>query len=78
MLEERELGRALIAGGVAFRIFLWLVPFGLVAAAVLSIWSEQDPEGLESAARDLGVGAAALSYRTAALSTELRGLGDSA
>jgi len=26
----RDLGGGLIAGGVAFRIFLWLVPFGLV------------------------------------------------
>ena len=72
MQEERELGGALIAGGVAFRIFLWLVPFGLVAAAVLSIWSEQDPEGLESAARDLGVGAPAAHGAAAALQSNER------
>jgi uncharacterized BrkB/YihY/UPF0761 family membrane protein len=59
MRRERELGGGLLAGGVAFRVFLWLVPFGLVLAAALSLWSEHDPEGLESAARDLGVGAAA-------------------
>ena len=35
------------------------VPFGLVTAAVLSFWSEQDPEGLESAARNFGIGSAA-------------------
>ena len=28
-------GGGLIAGGVAFRIFLWLVPLGLVVAALL-------------------------------------------
>jgi hypothetical protein len=40
--SERELGGGLIAGGVAFRLFLWLVPLGLVVAAVLSFWSERD------------------------------------
>lgn len=65
--NERELGGGLIAGGVAFRIFLWLVPFGLVAAAVLSFWSEQDPDGLESAARRFGVGAAAAQAASEAL-----------
>jgi uncharacterized BrkB/YihY/UPF0761 family membrane protein len=57
--HERELGGGLIAGGLAFRIFLWLVPFGLVVAALLSFWSEHDPEGLEDASREFGVGAAA-------------------
>ena len=57
--SERDLGGGLIAGGVAFRIFLWLVPFGLVVAAILSFWSELDPEGLEKASRELGIGAAA-------------------
>ena len=74
MQDERDLGGALIAGGVAFRIFLWLVPFGLVAAAVLSFWSEQDPEGLESAARDLGVGAAAAHAAAEALQSNERNI----
>jgi uncharacterized BrkB/YihY/UPF0761 family membrane protein len=67
MQNERELGGGLIAGGVAFRVFLWLVPFGLVVAAVLSFWSDQDPDGLESAARDFGVGAAAAQGAAEAL-----------
>lgn len=57
--RERSLGGGLIAGGVALRIFLWLVPSGLVTAAMLSFWSEKDPEGLESAARHFGIGSAA-------------------
>jgi YihY family inner membrane protein len=65
--NERELGGGLIAGGVAFRMFLWLVPFGLVVAAVLSFWSEHDADGLESAARDFGVGAAAAEAAAEAL-----------
>ena len=67
LTNERELGGGLIAGGVAFRIFLWLVPFGLVAAALLSFWSEQDPGGLEGAARRFGVGAAAAQAASEAL-----------
>jgi membrane protein len=64
---ERELGGGLIAGGVAFRIFLWLVPFGLVVAAALSFWSDLDSDGLESAARRFGIGAAAAQAASEAL-----------
>jgi uncharacterized BrkB/YihY/UPF0761 family membrane protein len=69
---ERDLGGGLIAGGVAFRIFLWLVPFGLVVAALLSLWSEQDEQGLEEASRELGIGAAAAEAATEALQTSGR------
>jgi uncharacterized BrkB/YihY/UPF0761 family membrane protein len=65
--SERDLGGGLIAGGVAFRIFLWLVPFGLVVASVLSFWTELDPNGLESAARRFGIGAAAAQAASEAL-----------
>jgi uncharacterized BrkB/YihY/UPF0761 family membrane protein len=67
--SERDLGGGLIAGGVAFRIFLWLVPFGLVVAALLSFWSVHDEDGLEAAAREFGVGAAAAEAATEALRT---------
>jgi uncharacterized BrkB/YihY/UPF0761 family membrane protein len=65
--QERELGGGLIAGGVAFRVFLWLVPFGLVVAALLSFWSEHDPDSLEEASREFGVGAAAAEAAREAL-----------
>jgi uncharacterized BrkB/YihY/UPF0761 family membrane protein len=65
--SEREIGGGLLAGGVAFRIFLWLVPFGLVLAAALSFWSEYDADGLESAARQFGIGAAAAQAAAEAL-----------
>ena len=64
---ERDLGGGLIAGGVAFRMFLWLVPFGLVIAAVLSFWSEHDQGGLERASREFGIGAAAAEAAAEAL-----------
>ncbi len=67
LTTERELGGGLIAGGVAFRIFLWLVPFGLVVAALLSFWTELDPDGLEAAARRFGIGAAAAQAASEAL-----------
>ena len=64
---ERDLGGGLIAGGVAFRIFLWLVPFGLVVASLFSFWSEYDQGGLERASRELGAGAAAAEAAAEAL-----------
>jgi uncharacterized BrkB/YihY/UPF0761 family membrane protein len=70
--HERDLGGGLIAGGVAFRIFLWLVPFGLVVAAALSFWTELDPDGLEAAARRFGISAAAAHAAFEALHSSSR------
>jgi uncharacterized BrkB/YihY/UPF0761 family membrane protein len=56
---ESRLGGALIEAGVAFRFFLWLVPFGLVVAALLSVWSNVDADALEDEARRFGITAAA-------------------
>ena len=49
MALERETtaGGTLIAGGLAYRLFLWLLPFSLVVAAIASFWELEDPEGLE-------------------------------
>ena len=65
--NEHDAGGGLIAGGVAFRFFLWLVPFGLILASIGSLWSEYDEGGLESAARDFGLGAAAAEAASEAL-----------
>jgi uncharacterized BrkB/YihY/UPF0761 family membrane protein len=65
--QERELGGGLIAGGVAFRAFLWLVPFGLVLAALLSLWSEHDADGYEEVSREFGISAAAAEAAAEAL-----------
>jgi uncharacterized BrkB/YihY/UPF0761 family membrane protein len=72
---ERDLGGGLIAGGVAFRVFLWLVPFGLVVAALLSFWSGYDQGGLERASRELGVGATAAQAAAEALEASDRNRG---
>jgi uncharacterized BrkB/YihY/UPF0761 family membrane protein len=49
------------AGGLAYKLFFWLVPLGLVLAAVLSFWVESSPASLEDAARDYGISGAATS-----------------
>jgi uncharacterized BrkB/YihY/UPF0761 family membrane protein len=36
--RETTAGGTLIAGGLAYRLFLWLLPFALVVAAVSSFW----------------------------------------
>jgi uncharacterized BrkB/YihY/UPF0761 family membrane protein len=72
---ERDLGGGLIAGGVAFRIFLWLVPLGLVVAALLSFWVEHDEDGLEDATQEFGIGAAAAQTAAKALEAGDRNAG---
>jgi uncharacterized BrkB/YihY/UPF0761 family membrane protein len=72
---ERDLGGGLIAGGVAFRIFLWLVPLGLVVAALLSFWVEHDEDGLEDATQEFGIGAAAAQTAAEALEAGDRNAG---
>jgi uncharacterized BrkB/YihY/UPF0761 family membrane protein len=57
--RERFAAAGLLAGGLAYRLFLWLVPLGLVFAAALGFWVESDRSSLESAARDFGLGATA-------------------
>ena len=70
-LERERLGAAgLLAGGLAYRLFFWLVPLGLVFAAVLSFWVDVDPAGLEDAAEDFGIGGAATQSAMNAIEAE--------
>lgn len=71
---ERRLGGVLIEAGVAFRFFLWLVPFGVVGAAVLSFWDELDPGALEHEAKRFGITAAAAHSGARALENGNRGI----
>ncbi len=57
--RERRSGGALLAGGLAYRLFFWLLPLGLLFAAVLSFWRSADEVSLDDAARSIGMGAAA-------------------
>jgi len=57
--RETTAGGTLIAGGLAYRLFLWLLPFSLVVAALGIFWEEEDPQGFESASEDFGLSASA-------------------
>ncbi len=65
--RERVAGGTLLAGGLAYRLFFWLVPLGLVVASILSFWEREDPQGLENAAKDFGLGASAVRGATQAI-----------
>lgn len=70
--REQAAGSGLLAGGVAYRIFLWLVPFGLVLAAIASFWTDANPDGIEEAAKELGMaGITAHTAQTAFQTGEL-------
>src|SRR3954453_13564942 len=67
--RERLSGAALLAGGLAYRFFFWLVAFGLVLAAMGSFWAHSDPDSLESAAKSTGLAGVAAHSATTALSS---------
>jgi membrane protein len=68
--RERAAGSVLLAGGLAYRFFLWLVPFGLVLAALASEWSAEDPRGLRNVVQDYGLAGAAANSALAAVRAE--------
>lgn len=53
---EQRTGASLLAAGLAYRLFLWLLPFGLLVAAVASFWVRSGARSLEETARTLGLG----------------------
>lgn len=64
--REQRSGAALLAGGLAYRFFFWLVAFGLVVAATASFWVREDQGSLQDAAKSFGLsGVAARSAATA-------------
>jgi uncharacterized BrkB/YihY/UPF0761 family membrane protein len=70
--RERFSAAGLLAGGLAYRLFFWLVPLGLTLAAILSFWVENDRAGLEDAAREFGLGGAAASAAADAIAESAR------
>lgn len=71
---ERELAAAggLIAGGLAYRFFLWLVPFGLVCASLLGLVVDYDRESVEEAADEFGIGATSVASAAQAVEGDWR------
>jgi membrane protein len=57
--RERATGGGLLAGGVAYRLFFWIVPVGLMLAAAGSLAGFKPKESLQSAAGSRGVASVA-------------------
>lgn len=57
--REQRSGAGLLAGGLAYRLFFWLVSFGLVVAAAASFWVRSSRHSLVDAAKDFGLGGVA-------------------
>jgi uncharacterized BrkB/YihY/UPF0761 family membrane protein len=67
--RELRSGGGLLAGGLAYRLFLWLVPLGLVGAVAFSFWVDYDQASVEHAAQEFGIGAAAIASAENAVET---------
>jgi membrane protein len=68
---DREMihGGGLLAGGLAYRLFLWLLPIGLVGSQLLGFWLDVGDESVEDAAKEFGIGAAAVASASGAVET---------
>ena len=56
--RDRRQAGSLLAGGLAYRLFLWLLPAALFAVAVVSLFAEATSRTPEEAADATGLGAA--------------------
>src|SRR3954466_16404647 len=68
--REQRSGAGLLAGGLAYRLFFWLVSFGLVIAAVVSFWGRSDSHSLVDAGKSLGLRGVAAQSATSAVRDE--------
>ena len=68
--RERIAAAGLLAGGLAYRLFFWLVPLGLVLAALLSFWVDADRLGAADAAHDFGMSGAAVQSAMEAIANQ--------
>jgi uncharacterized BrkB/YihY/UPF0761 family membrane protein len=59
-LDRRRAG-SLLAGGIAFRVFLWLLPAALFVAAIVGLVEPSGDASPESVARNLGLAASVAS-----------------
>ena len=68
--RERIAAAGLLAGGLAYRLFFWLVPLGLVIAALLSFWVDADRLGAADAAQEFGMSGAAVQSAMSAVAAQ--------
>jgi len=53
--RDLEVGGGIIAGALAYRLFIWLLPFALVVVAGLGVAADRASESPERAAKSLGL-----------------------
>ncbi len=53
--RDSEVGGGIIAGALAYRLFIWLLPVGLIAVAGLGLAADASSESPEEAAESLGL-----------------------
>jgi uncharacterized BrkB/YihY/UPF0761 family membrane protein len=53
---DRRTGGSLLAGGLAYRLFLWLLPYGLFVSSLFRLLSDTGGSSAFSTAEDLGMG----------------------
>jgi uncharacterized BrkB/YihY/UPF0761 family membrane protein len=52
---DRRTGGSLLAGGLAYRLFLWLLPFGLFTSSLIRLVSDSGGPTASDVARDIGM-----------------------
>ena len=71
--RERLIASSILSAFVAFRLFLFLIPYVYVAVAGLGFYSESRPGGTEDLARDVGFAGVVAADIAEALQTSDRG-----
>ena len=65
--RDTEVGGGILAGALAYRLFIWLLPFALVVIGGLGLWSSASERPASEVARHIGLGGfVASSVATAA------------
>jgi uncharacterized BrkB/YihY/UPF0761 family membrane protein len=68
--EDKGRGGQLLAGGLAYRLFIWLLPAALVASSLLRLIAEIADKAPSTTAEDIGMGGAvAASVNSAVVQT---------
>lgn len=57
-VRNRHVASSVLAGGIAYRLFLWFLPFGLILGGALGL---MDADSTEDAAEDSGLPAAVVN-----------------
>jgi uncharacterized BrkB/YihY/UPF0761 family membrane protein len=67
--RERSIGGGLLAGGLAYRLFFWLVPVGLMGAAASKLLGQTSPRDLSTAAGSRGLASVVATAERQAMDT---------